>query len=132
MVVSVRAKMLADHRRRLPGVRPYVVDDRRQQEEVAGIVRGVMVGSMPERRLDLRRRARGRSVEALARSWDVGGGRREGIRQPWRAEAVGGGEERTDEGRRPFISPLRLAGYSRASVRANVAEFARMALSAAR
>jgi len=54
---------------------------------------------MPERRLDLRRRAHGRSVEALARPWDVCGGGREGMRPPWRAAAVGGVEQRTVDGR---------------------------------
>ena len=54
---------------------------------------------MPERRLDLRRRAHRRSVEALARPWDVCGGRREGMRPPWRAAAVGGVEKRTVDGR---------------------------------
>ena len=39
-----------------------------------------------------------RSVEALARPWDVGGGVREGIRQKRRGVAVGGVEERAVDG----------------------------------
>ena len=43
VLTSARAELRADHRRRLLGVRQYVVDDRRQQEKVVGTDRGVMV-----------------------------------------------------------------------------------------
>ena len=62
VLASARAELRADRQRRLPGVRQHVVDDRREQEEVVGMDRGVMVAALSERRLDLRRRARGRSV----------------------------------------------------------------------